>query len=212
VNLAHGLHVRPVFVALRAAHHGEFLRGGFASGGQEASRAGGIGGDRLLGEDMFAGFHGGLEVNRTIAGRRGQHDDIEVALGQFLVGVEADEVAVGRHLDARLYGFHQVLRGHLLRFAVALHGDAGVARQVLRVAQVLDRPFQVVLEDIRHGDKFHVLVAGEQVHGGLRAAPAAADKSGAQFLLSGAAHQMGLDDSECRRARRQQPAPGNRIR
>ena len=101
---------------------------------------------------------------------------------------------------------------HLLRLAVALHDDAGVARQVLRIAQVLERAFQVVFEDIGHGDEFDVLVAGEQVHGGLRAAAAAADQSGAQFLLPGAAHQVGLDDGESGGARGQHGAPGNRIR
>src|ERR1019366_7919899 len=50
-----------------------------------ASRAGGVGGDRLLGEDVLAGFHGGLEVNRAVARRRGQHNDIELAHGELLI-------------------------------------------------------------------------------------------------------------------------------
>ena len=47
---------------------------------------------------------GGLEVHGAVAGRRAQHDDVDVGVDELLVGVEADEVVVGRHLDARRDG------------------------------------------------------------------------------------------------------------
>ncbi len=81
--------------------------------------------------------------------------------------------------DARLNGLNQIFRAHLHGLSVSLDDDAGVARNILRiVAQPLERAFQVVFENVRHGDQVDVFIAGEQVHDSLRAAPSAAHQAG----------------------------------
>jgi hypothetical protein len=128
----------------------------------------------------FAGVDRRFEMHRPEAGRGAEHHDIDIGGEQLLVGVEAGEVMVGLDADARLDGGHQVLGFHLLGLAVAFHGDAGVAGDELGVAQAGERLFEVVFEDIRHAGELDVLVAGEQVHDGLRAASAAAHQAGLQ--------------------------------
>ena len=65
-------------------------------GGEHAADAGPVDGDRLLHEDVLAGFDGGFEVQRAEAGRRGQDHQVDAAVDRLLVGVEADELALGR--------------------------------------------------------------------------------------------------------------------
>ena len=62
----------------------------------------------------------------------------------------------------------------------------------LGIAQALQRAFQVVLEDVGHGHEFHVLVAGEHVDDGLRAAAAAADDAGPRRLFPAPRTSSGL--------------------
>ena len=74
----------------------------------------------------------------------------------------------------------------------------------LGIAELRQGGFEVVLEHIRHGDEFDVLVAGEGIDNGLRAAPAAAHDAGAEAVPGGAANQLRPDEGECRR-------PGGRV-
>ena len=62
----------------------------------------------------------------------------------------------------------------------------------------------MIFEDIAHRDEVHILGAGHQVDDSLRAAASAADESGFEFFLAGAAHQFRPDQSKsgCTNARR----------
>jgi hypothetical protein len=72
-----------------------------------------------------------------------------------------------------------------------------VAGEELGVAEVLERAFEVVFEDVGHGDELDVLGAGEHVDDGLGAAASASDETGFEFLFACAADQVRLDESEC---------------
>ena len=128
---------------------------------------------------MLAGIDRRFEMLRTVAGRRGQHHDIDIGMDQLLEGIEADEMMFRIDLDARLDGRNQILGAHLHRLAVALHRDAGVARDVLGVVpQLVERAFQLVFENVGHGDQVDVFVAGQQIHDRLCAAAAATHDAG----------------------------------
>jgi hypothetical protein len=58
----------------------------------------------------------------------------------------------------------------------------------------------VIGENIGHGHQLYVLVASQGIDDGLRAAPAATDDAGPEFLLSSAADQVRLEKSESRSA------------
>ena len=68
---------------------------------QHAARAGRIDGERLLHEHVDALWHGVLEVQRAEGGVRGQEHHVAgpEAVDRLLVGVEAEEAALGRHVD-----------------------------------------------------------------------------------------------------------------
>ena len=53
-------------------------------------------------EDVLAGLHRGFEMHRAEAGRRGQDDEVGAAVDRLLVGVEADELPLFRHVDGRI--------------------------------------------------------------------------------------------------------------
>jgi hypothetical protein len=56
--------------------------------------------------------------------------------------------------------------------------------------------FEVIFENIRHAGELDVLVAGEQVHDGLRAASAAAHQAGLQPVVGGGPRFADLEDGE----------------
>jgi hypothetical protein len=59
-----------------------------------------IDGDRFLGEDVFARLDRRFEVDWPEAGRSGQDDEIRATFQRLLVGIEADELAILRHVHA----------------------------------------------------------------------------------------------------------------
>ena len=130
---------------------------------------------------------------RPVAGRRAQHHDIDIGGEQLLVGIESDEMMVRLHADARLDGRNQILRLHLPAGRRARR-DAGMRK--LGIAQLCERLFQMVFEDVRHGDQLDVLVAGEQVHHGLRAASATANQSGLQPVARSGPRSARLKERE----------------
>ena len=175
-----------------------FFCAAFSPAARKRRHADGVGGDGLFGEDVLAGVDGGLEVHRG-GSRAGvvQHDDVDVGGDHLLEGVEADEVLVGVDLDAGREVVDQILARHAAaRRRWRSTRDAGVAAEELGVAQALEASFELVLEDVGHGDEFDVFVAGEHVDDGLRAAPAAADQAGLEPFLAGAAHQIRADEGE----------------
>ena len=91
--------VARVVAALQADADHEVLLLGLFVGGQDAADAGRVDGDRLLHEDVLAGFDGGFEVDRAEAGRRGEDHQVGAAVDRLLVGVEADELPLGGHVD-----------------------------------------------------------------------------------------------------------------
>ena len=98
---------------------------------------------------------------------------------------------------------------------VALHGDAFVEADELRIAQFLQRIFQVIFKNIGHRHELDVFVAGQHIDHGLGAAASAADNAGTQLFFARAANEVGLDDGEGRSGGGdvpQQRPPGDRIR
>ena len=122
----------------------------------------------------FLGVDGGLEVQRPVAGRRGEHDDVDVRGDDLLVGVEADEAMLGIHLNTA--------------------GDLFVA------LQFGERRGEVVVKDIAHRDEVHVLGAGDHIDDGLGAAATAANDARFQFFLPRSANEFGTEQRKCGRA------------
>ena len=71
----------------------------FFVGGQDVAHARRVDGDRLLHEDVLAGFDRRFEVHRAEAGRRGEDHQVGAAVDRLLVGVEADELPLLGHVD-----------------------------------------------------------------------------------------------------------------
>ena len=69
-------------------------------GFDERAVAGGVGGDGFFGEDVFVLLHRILHVQRAESRRRREDHEIDTAIDDLLVGVESDELVVGRNLDA----------------------------------------------------------------------------------------------------------------
>ena len=82
-----------------------------------------------------SGIDSGLEMQRAEAGRAGEQDDIDAAVDELLVGVDADEFLVRLHIDTV---------GELLREA----GEAAV--DLLHV-------------HIRHGDDLAIVLSTESL-------------------------------------------------
>ncbi len=77
-------------------------------------------------------------------------------------------------LDPRLDGRHQVLSAHLYRFAVALHHNTGITRDVFGVgSQTVERAFQMVFENVGHRYQLDVFISRKEIHNRLRSAAAA---------------------------------------
>ena len=91
--------VARVVAPLQADGDHEVLLLGLLVGGQNAADARRVDGDRLLHEDVLAGLDRRLEVHRPEAGRRGEDDQVDAAVDRLLVGVEADELPLLRHVD-----------------------------------------------------------------------------------------------------------------
>ena len=49
----------------------------------------------------LSGFDGRLEMNRPEAGRRGEDHHVGAAIDRLLIGIEADELPLGGHVDRR---------------------------------------------------------------------------------------------------------------
>ena len=86
--------------ALGTGDDGELFLFALFGGGHEAADAGGVCGEGLFAEDVFACLDGGFKVHGAVAGRGAEHDDIDVACDYLLVGVKAGEVVFGVYLDA----------------------------------------------------------------------------------------------------------------
>src|SRR5262249_15320930 len=124
VDLLHRLPVAGLGAALGAGDDGEGLLLGLLVGVEDLSDAGRVGADRLLGEDVLAGRHAGLEVDRPEAGRGGEDDVVDVGLEQLLEGVQAREAATADvHAVAQLLDLVLVLEA-LQPAAAALEAAA----------------------------------------------------------------------------------------
>ena len=101
VDLLDGLFQRLVVAAHQAAGDLEVLLLGLLAGLEHAADAGGVDGERLLHEHVAALRHGVFHVDRPEGRGRGQQHDAAGAdaVDGLLVGVEAEELAVGRHVD-----------------------------------------------------------------------------------------------------------------
>src|SRR6185369_630294 len=104
--------------------------------------------DRLLDERVLARLDALAQVQRPERRRGAEQDDV-AARDHTLIGVEAEEDVVGRHL----------------------HASA-----VLRRAQRLQRVLRHVGEEVADRDQLDLRVGGERVRGGASAAAAAAEQ------------------------------------
>ncbi len=126
--------------------------------------AGRIDGDRLLHEDVLARLDGRRELRGAEAGGRTQQDDIRAGGDGFFIGIEADEPAFRRHIDA-------------------------VAELLLEAVQgALDR----LGEGVGHGHELDVAVGlvQQRIGGGARAAAAAADEGDLDLVAAGGMRRL----------------------
>src|SRR5262249_10922344 len=73
-------------------------------------------------------------------------------------------------------------------------GDGGVVTLVL--GQALERTFELVFEQIGHGDQLKVRVGSQRVDDGLGAPTSATDEADFELFGCKATHQLRLDDGE----------------
>src|SRR5881398_3389565 len=97
----------------------------FFGGGKKAAHARSISCDGFFRENVFVLAHRLFELHWPESWRRGENDDVS-KLNRFFVGIESDELPVRRHIDA-----------------VFVFG-----REIAQAA------FQMVFENISHGDEF----------------------------------------------------------
>ena len=121
--------------------------------------AGGIDGDRLLGEDVLARLDRRAEVDRAEMRRRAEQYHVHAAAEQLPVSVESDEAMIG------------------------LDGDFG--RDLLGLLQDLQTVLQPVFEGVGHGDELDVRIGGERLGGRTGAAVAAADQADPEHVAAG---------------------------
>src|SRR5262249_31422145 len=148
--------VAGLVAALRAGGDAEILLLRFLVRGQYLADAGAVHGDWLLGEDVLALLDRVLNVLRPEAGGRRQQDDVDAAVDDLLIGVEADEAAVVGQVDA------VVAILHLLALADV---DKAIAAAL---EAVLEGVAQSVEDEVRRGV--------QAVIGRTAAAAAAADQ------------------------------------
>jgi len=97
------LAVAGLVVTLQADHNLAVLLVGHLGNLEHEPCAEAVNADGLLHEDVLASLDRSLKVIRTEARRRGQNHKIDVGqIDQLLIGVEANELAVSRHINLAL--------------------------------------------------------------------------------------------------------------
>src|SRR5690606_31614166 len=115
----------------------QVLAAGDRGGIQNPADSGSVDRDRLFHENMLSGPNGFLEMNRPKPGWSCENDDIGLG-DRFLVGVEPDELALGRNIDLIRMSFFQIVEAFLKLVSKGVgHSDeanvfAGVERLVCR--------------------------------------------------------------------------------
>ena len=140
---------------------------------EHPARARAVHGGRFLHEDVDAALDGIREMDPAKGGRRGKDGDVArpQAVDRLLVGIEADEHAVGGHLD---------LLGEFL-------------------VQMVMAALEFLRKDIGHGDQLDRPVLDRQgVFPGAGAAAAAADQGHLDGITLGGMH---LRDCQSRQGR-----------
>ena len=158
VQALDGLDVRRLVAALGAGRDAQALLLGVLVGLQHLADAGAVDADGLFGEEVLAGGHGCLDVQRAEAGRRRQDDVVDVGIvDDLFVGVQADVTAIFGQIDAVAPLLHVVTLGE--------------------VGQMTPAILEPVLEDVAERDDRHAPGGVEDVVGGAGAAAAAADQA-----------------------------------
>ena len=152
-----------LMMALQADADLEVLLLRLGGGGDHAVDADRVGRHRLLHEHMLAGPDGGLEMDRPEARRRGEQHDVDPSVERLLIGVEADEPAVFRHIDL-----------------------VGMALRQLPVA--LGEP---IGKRVGHRDELDRPGCGQRLLAGPGAAPAAADQGDLDQVVPGGMSRSG---------------------
>jgi hypothetical protein len=109
--------------------------------------------------ELCAGLDRGLEVQRPETGRRRQDDQVGARVERLLIGVEADEPSLGRHVDAI---FHVPL-----------------CRKLLVAA------FQAIAENVGHGDQLDFPLRAQGLLGRARPTTSATDERDLDLVVAG---------------------------
>src|SRR5262249_16723768 len=99
VNALHGVLEAIVVPQAQTGYDGEIAALGLAARVEDRTHAGRIDGARLLGEDVLTRVHRGPHVHRPKVRRRAQQYDIDTAVDDLPIRVEADELAFTGHID-----------------------------------------------------------------------------------------------------------------
>ncbi len=157
MDAADGFAHRRVVAPAKACPH---RQPGFArrdGQGGDTPDSGSIDGHRLFAEDVLAGADGRLQVHGAEMRRRAQEHDIDAAADHLSIGVEADELPGGRHVD--------------------LVGEVGPGSQLFQAAG------DAILEGVADGPELAVAVGQHRLGGRPGAAPAGADQADLERLV-----------------------------
>ncbi len=169
VDSLDGLLVEGVVVALEADADFEILLFGHLGGRQHAANSRSIDSDGLFHEGVFSLFDGIRKVDGPEMGRGREDRHVDAGVDGLLVGVEADEAALRRHVD---------LPGKtLVRFPVV----AGV----LPLAERGQAGFELVGEQVGHRPELHRPRGCQGLRGRAGAAAPASDQGDFERFAAG---------------------------
>src|ERR1051326_3606777 len=149
VDLLHDGADAVVVAVTEAGDKGEIFPLGFFDSGEAAADAGGIRRHRFPAEDVLSRRDGGFQMKGAETGRRGENDNIDAAVDNFLVSVEADETFFGRDGD--------------------FLGMVG--------AKVFQAVLKAILESVAHCDQRDIFIGVESLAGRAGTAAAATNEA-----------------------------------
>ena len=159
---------------LRSTHHRKLQLFRFFSGSHETAHSSGIRTKWFFAKHMLLRINCGFKVHGTIAGRRGQHDNVHTTGNYFLISIKPNKALIRCNLHASF--------------------DLGIARIFIDPTHV---GFYVVFKNIGHCHNVHVFRSGKKIVDSLTSTSAETNEPGLESLFTSAPHKFRFDDLKC---------------